>query len=947
MAGFKDTIRPGTSRGLDFVTLEELIKRTGISPKDAIKFAVSEMLWNSLDKEDASEINVDLQVEEQFYKISVSDNGSRKLEKKEEVELIFDFESKGSSKRGILAVSRGYLGNALKCILGYSHALAELKSLEPPPLIVRSAGHEFIVTVDIDRIMETAKPHVETRKIEDDGLTTFIVKIPRGLGEDISSLKNTIYATSIVNPYRRIIYNLIGDKGTLGSSEKIRPIKKETSILWYATKPFLELFKDYVRVAPKAKLSDFISIFRGSARRNRIFEIIGDVNKILERRNSIKKNHPQDHIIKITRDKKQHYTIPNEYENASTRLSPSMPIKDVPLNILPLLLGMMKAKAKPITKKSALRYVLSSVGKDAFERLRIRNGWEKLKYVRMAGIRIECPNPKHLHSEGRCQELDHVEYPFLVEVAVFDRKRDDGEGLKIYQCVNFQASMENIFSNIFDISYRLGRVGITEKTPVTVVVHLVCPVLRWLNYGKTSLGESNNAYTYKWGDSLSKTLERAFNKVLPIPKVPRIYHPPPPKRPLSWVPHGRLGNRLYEERLRDFAREILAIDAQRTRRIKYSARGWCYLLEGLGKIHKGEFDACEKAINDCRKIGLLPIDFVAEDQDLTRRFSGIHQASDPTILLREVKKQVEEMLKFLPSSATDYWEGEKYYVMMVVEKGDIYNLFKPICEEYHVPIANSKGWYPILLRNHIATLSKMAEERGLKPVLLLFYDHDIAGIKITKTFRKGLWDIYRATGWNPSSLIIERFGLNYEDIERYNLTWIENLKSSSGRDPNWHRRDVQEYIKRFGVRKCESNALLRNDETLKAGEEICRRAIEKYYGADARERFRRKEKQSKEKLAIVYDNPVWENFLKSIDELIQRLSKPKDKEKKEPTVAESREVEVEIEKGYYGKCPRCGKIFNYDDREVDAGRVLRCRKCGLLMKLKWKNKTDNGESHSA
>jgi len=238
MAGFKDTIRPGTSRGLDFVTLEELIKRTGISPKDAIKFALSEMLWNSLDKEDASEINVDLQVEEQFYKLSVSDNGSRKLEKEEEVELIFDFESKGSSKRGILAVSRGYLGNALKCILGYSYALAELKSLEPPPLIVRSAGHEFVVTVDVDRITETAKPHVEMRKIEDDGLTTFIVKIPRGLGEDISSLKNAIYATSIVNPYRRITYNLLGEKEVLGSSEKFSPIKRETSILWYRKNSF-------------------------------------------------------------------------------------------------------------------------------------------------------------------------------------------------------------------------------------------------------------------------------------------------------------------------------------------------------------------------------------------------------------------------------------------------------------------------------------------------------------------------------------------------------------------------------------------------------------------------------------------------------------------------------------------------------------------------------------
>jgi hypothetical protein len=115
------------------------------------------------------------------------------------------------------------------------------------------------------------------------------------------------------------------------------------------------------------------------------------------------------------------------------------------------------------------------------------------------------------------------------------------------------------------------------------------------------------------GDSISELMERAFNIVLPIPKTPRVYHPPPPPRPVSWVPHGQLGDLTYERRLEDFASEILAIEAQATRRVKYSGRGWCYLLEGLGKIHKGEFDSCEKALNDSRKIGFLPINFVAED----------------------------------------------------------------------------------------------------------------------------------------------------------------------------------------------------------------------------------------------------------------------------------------------------------------------------------------------
>jgi hypothetical protein len=247
--------------------------------------------------------------------------------------------------------------------------------------------------------------------------------------------------------------------------------------------------------------------------------------------------------------------------------------------------------------------------------------------------------------------------------------------------------------------------------------------------------------------------------------------------------------------------------------MKYSTRGWAYILEGLGKIDKGEFDSCEKAINDCRKIGLLPIEFTAEDQDETRRFSGIMEAENPSTLLSNLSTQVEEALNELPTQATDWWKGEKHYLMMCVEKGDIRNLFKPICKKYHIPIVSSKGWYPINLRYHVVRLSRQAESKGLTPVLLLFYDLDIAGLKISKSFKKGLNDIVRATGWSPTRLIVERFGLNKEDVDKYGLTWIENLKTGSGREA----RDSV-YEREIGHRKCESNALFRNAETLSAAE---------------------------------------------------------------------------------------------------------------------------------
>jgi hypothetical protein len=813
-----------------------------------------------------------------------------------------------------------------------------MKGLKPQTLIVRSAGREYSVSVKVDRTFEKAEPDVRMRRVRDDGLTTFTVKLPMGLGEDIESLEELLHATSMVNPSRRITYNLLGKENSLGSPQGFQPLERETAVQWYSYKQFEELFKDYVKAKPDAKLSEFISIFRGFARTKTIIEVINETNKALHAQavgqNSISKKESGDtDEITITQGEGSAFL---EMEKEATPLTLYTSIKDVARapQALRQLLKTMKAKAKPIPKRSVARYILKPVGRESYEKLCAQNGWRNLRYVRLVGFKGECP--RCYNGDLACTELDHVEFPFMVEVAVFDR--DDAEGLKVYQCVNFMASMEDVFKGLFDVSYRLGRVGINAETPVTVVVHIVCPVLRWLDYGKTSIGEPEHVYVNRWGDSLGSVLRRAFDKVLPIPKTPKVYHPPPPPRPLSWVPHGRVGDNKYEERLKDFAMEILAIDAGRTNRIKYSARGWCYLLEGLGRIHKGEFDACEKAINDCRKIGLLPIAFVAEDQDITRRFSGLHQASDPTALLDELKRQVEEMLAALPSSTTDYWEGENYFVMMVVEKVDIYNIFEPICQEYKVPIANSKGWSPIRLRAHIASLSQWAESRGLTPVLLLFYDLDPAGWKISHKFRKNLWDISRATGWKPVKIIIDRFGLNEEDINRYNLTWIPGLKSARGREIK-----DEAYIKKFGIRKCESNALLRSDETLKAAEEICRRAIEKYYGSDAKERFRKKEEESKEKLTEVYHNPIWKNLFETIEEINRKLAKPKETKKetfRQNKMERAKEVEVKIYKGYYGVCPKCGQTFDYKEEDVDANKVVICRKCRQLIKLKWATAQD-------
>ena len=306
-------------------------------------------------------------------------------------------------------------------------------------------------------------------------------------------------------------------------------------------------------------------------------------------------------------------------------------------------------------------------------------------------------------------------------------------------------------------------------------------------------------------------------------------------------------NRINE--LLNFADKLIEINNQIG--FKVSARGWCYQLEQFGLITKANFDKIENIINECRRRGILPIDFTAEEEG--RKFSGIELPEEVSPIIY-MKKFLEASLDCENYYTPDWWVGEEYYIQMVVEKIDLKTLFEPICRKFHIPIATSKGWSSMLQRAEYAKRFKEAEERGLKCVLLYCGDHDPDGLRISDFLRSNLWDLASITwedgteGYNPKDLIIERFGLDYDFIIANNLTWIENLITGSGKnlaDPshkNYYMGYVQEYLQRYGERKCEANALVvRPDQ----GRELCRQAIEKYLGTDAEARFTKKRKEVK------------------------------------------------------------------------------------------------------
>jgi len=300
---------------------------------------------------------------------------------------------------------------------------------------------------------------------------------------------------------------------------------------------------------------------------------------------------------------------------------------------------------------------------------------------------------------------------------------------------------------------------------------------------------------------------------------------------------------------------------------KLSSRGWCYQLEGFNVINKGQFNRCQKYINEARKKGFIPIDFVAEDS--ARDFENI---TTPTTThpAEKLHDRLEFLLHGEQLHTPDYWEGEEYYIQMVVEKVDLVTLFKPICEEYHIPIANSKGWSSILQRAEMALRFKEHEEQGQTPVLLYYGDHDPFGLAISDFLVKNLEDIAEGVGWWPSSLVIDRFGLNYDFIQNFDLSWIDNLITGSGKKPDYKNPIVANYISKYGERKVEANAVVIIPKEVRT---FCEMKVLEYLTHEVRERYADKNQAIKEQYKkVLDDNELSEPITKAMKQMAQYLT---------------------------------------------------------------------------
>ena len=286
---------------------------------------------------------------------------------------------------------------------------------------------------------------------------------------------------------------------------------------------------------------------------------------------------------------------------------------------------------------------------------------------------------------------------------------------------------------------------------------------------------------------------------------------------------------------------LLALEtfAKRIRQIKStldftpSARGWCYILEEFG-LRKDGFDQAQNVINECRKRGILPLDITCKDSG--RKFYHVEEVDE-----EDPAEYATESLWWAYSCARRYhpfsfWDDQDYYVQMIVEKIDLRELFSPVCKKFRVPIANARGWSDLHVRAEMMERFRDWELAGKQCVLLYCGDFDPAGELISDNLMNNMRELEVAVGWDPSDVIVDRFGLNRDFIEDNGLSWVNNLMTGGGKDLSDPRHKqhnqphVQRWLKEVGVRKVEANALVTRP---KAGRLLCLDAITTYVDPDA------------------------------------------------------------------------------------------------------------------
>lgn len=204
-----------TPRAAEFLTTDGLRKRTGHTAEWFAVVALKELVDNALDACEQAGVtpHISIEVAERasLLTITVADNGDGL--RPEVVERILNFDALASDKSAYIAPTRGAQGNALKTILGMPHALGLCV-----PVVIEACGVRHAIRIWLDPADVLQQEHRTTSITPDQG-TRITVPFPIRQAEQLQA-RRWARAYALLNPHALIQFHATVENSEQGESDE-------------------------------------------------------------------------------------------------------------------------------------------------------------------------------------------------------------------------------------------------------------------------------------------------------------------------------------------------------------------------------------------------------------------------------------------------------------------------------------------------------------------------------------------------------------------------------------------------------------------------------------------------------------------------------------------------------------------------------------------------------
>lgn len=669
-----------TSRSLEFFTEKELTMQIGFERPRWAEALLKELIDNALDACEAADIPPEITVTVGPESFSVQDNGPGLPVAT--LERSLDYMVRVSDKAHYISPTRGQLGNALKCVW----AAPFVVNGESGRVEIATGGQTHIIDVSLDRIAQ--EPRLK-HTVKNDGFVQIgtFVKVHWIFSSSLQKFKiQDLYKSAeylclqyaLFNPHAKFLCQEEGGKARTFPAlfpawQKWRP-SYPTSAHWYDVDRLSTLIAAYVgkeRGAAAKTVREFVSEFDGLKRTDKQKEVTDKAGL------------------------------------SGAYLRDLVEGEDVKRPSVSALLAAMQSSSRPVNLST-----LGIIGRNHIE-----------KYL--ADISdIETSSFRYKKIESTVAGS-----PYVIEVAFgcFSKERPLVELIGL----NWTPALRDPFVRLTDF---LEKARVAPSDPVLLAVHVVSPVLNFLNRAKSSVSLS---------DDIEESLAEAITSVTKTwTKLKKQNRGGRIQQHDFKGQHQRLLN-LKEASYQVMEEAYLKASAggrlpANARQVMYAARP--LVLELTGNCWKDSAYFTQQ---------LLP-DFVEEHPALAEQWDIVFDArghlEEPhtgkridlgTIDVREYHEAWEEdFAEDVEAFSFDYacptvGPDHRYAAVLFVEKEGFNPLLKAarIAEKYDLAIMSTKGMSTTAARQLVERLT----EKGVK--ILVLHDFDKSGFSIVHTLR--------------------------------------------------------------------------------------------------------------------------------------------------------------------------------------------------------------------